>query len=121
MAAAVPALAADRLEDRAVELLYWLAGRLREHRPTVCSHQAAFRLLLPGQPAEPWTSEHARAVEQVAGMTASMFVPGLGPVKLDAFLVGEGTGLPGPLHWQHARYDQDQWRYVLGAAERLEA
>lgn len=114
-----PQLAADRFEDRAVELLYWLADEVKARRPAVLTARAVFRHVLPDKPCEPWTDEHVRWVRELASTTSSMYVHGLGPVRLSAFIVEQATRRPPGGHFGRARYGPGQWERALGEARLL--
>jgi uncharacterized protein DUF429 len=126
---AVDVIAADRrthvdsesspTNDRANGLLNQFILRALEGNPQVCTYSWAYRQLFNASYRK-WSQAYVHKVLAVAQGTSPKELPGLGAVRLDAFVVAKSNGLPSHGHWQSARYDSEDWERILGAAVVLD-
>jgi hypothetical protein len=101
------------------ELLDYLIQKALEGRPHVCTYSWAY-LRLFKIPYRRWSQAYAEQVIRVARQTRPRQLPGLGLVRLDAFVVSKSDALPSDGHWPYAHYEREDWERVLGSAVVLE-
>jgi hypothetical protein len=106
------------LIERATALRDCFIEKAREGHAQVCTYAWAYRHLFCLSYSR-WSQAYTNQVISVAESTSSRELPGLGMVKLDAFIVAAKTGLPGGGHWESADYDRDDWERVLGTSTLL--
>ena len=106
------------VEKRATELLSSLIERANGGDAQVCTYSWAYRRIF-NTTYDNWSQAYAEEVIQVAERTPPMHLPGLGAVRLDAFIVAQRTGRPSIGHWKSADYDPEDWERVLGTATVL--
>ena len=105
--------------ERATTLRDCFIERAREGNAQVCTYAWAYRYLFNASYSK-WSQAYANQVVLVAEKTPLAELPGLGAVRLDAFIVASKTGLPGNGHCESANYDREDWERVLGTATLLE-
>jgi hypothetical protein len=86
--------------------------------PQICTYSWAYRYLFHASYSR-WSQAYANRVVEVARRTCLRELPGLGAVRLDAFVVAKESGLPSDGHWQSAYYDREDWERALGTATVL--
>ena len=101
---------------RAITLRDDFIHRARKGNAQVCTYAWAYRHLFELSFSK-WSQAYAKKVVSVAKETPLAELPGLGAVRLDAFIVARRTGLPGNGHWESANYDREDWERVLGTAK----
>jgi hypothetical protein len=106
------------VEKRATQLLQFLIEKANEGDAQICTYSFAYRHIFNAK-YDRWSQAYANRVIQVATKTPLMQLPGLGAVRLDAFIVAISTGLPSSGHWKSANYDPEDWERVLGTAAVL--
>lgn len=116
--AAVPPSAAGAAAARAQDLLRWFVRQAAEGHPHVCTYSWA-HAYLTGKRVEIWSQAYTQAVLRIATSTTPLPLPGLGDVRLDAFIVRKEDGEPGPGHWEAASYNAPRWREVFHGANTL--
>jgi hypothetical protein len=84
----------------------------------VCTYGWAYRHLFEASYAK-WSQGYTSQVVSIAQDTSLADLPGLGEVRLDAFIVASKTRLPSDGHWESAHYDREDWERVLGTARLL--
>jgi hypothetical protein len=104
------------IEERGANLLSLLIDLANHGNPQVCTYSWAYRFIF-GAEYGSWSQAYAKRVIQVAEMTPATSLPGLGAVRLDAFIVSRKTGRPSGGHWESANYDPEDWDRVLGTAK----
>jgi hypothetical protein len=104
--------------ERATALRDCLIERAREGNAQICTYAWAYRYIFDATYSK-WSQAFANQVVTVAESTAPAELPGLGAVRLDAFVVASKTGLPSDGHWESANYDREDWERVLGTATLL--
>ncbi len=57
---------------------------------------------------------------ELARRTTPRELPGLGFVRLDAFIVSKKNGRPSDSYWPPAQHDREEWERVLGNATILD-
>ena len=98
--------------ERATALRDCFIERAREGNAQVCTYAWAYRHLFDASYSK-WSQAYAKQVVSVAENTPPAELPGLGAVRLDAFVVASKTGLPSDGHWESANYDREDWERVL--------
>ena len=111
----VTSLGSGTPNDRAERLLDWLIAKAPRGNARVCTYSWAYRYLFSRSHGK-WSQACTKQVVEAAQRTRLRELPGLGAVRLDAFVVAKGTGLPGEGHWRSAHYDREDWERVLGTA-----
>lgn len=107
--------------DAAANLLAWLiieAGADRND-PILLGYGAAWKLLLPNREYPQNKGPNAWGeIIALAEATTPQLLHGLGPVRLDTFLVAETRipPTPGDGHWKQVDYEPDEWLRVFGDA-----
>lgn len=104
--------------ERATALMDCLIERAREGNAQICTYAWAYRHVFDASYSK-WSQAYANQIVSVAESTAPTELPGLGAVRLDAFVVACKTGLPSDGHWESANYDREDWERVLGTATVL--
>lgn len=110
--------AVQAAEKGATALRDYFIERAKEGAPEVCTYSWAYRHLI-GRSYLKWSLAYAKQVVSLAQSTPSAELPGLGRVRLDAFVVSGDTGFPGDGHWETAGYDREGWGRILGSAKLL--
>jgi len=105
--------------ERATALRDCFIERAREGNAQICTYAWAYRYLFDTSYSK-WSQAYANQVVSVAERTSPSELPGLGAVRLDAFVVASKTGLPSDGHWESANYESDDWERVLGTATVLQ-
>jgi hypothetical protein len=105
-------------DGRARGLRDWFIATALEGNSQVCTYSWAYRHLFTSS-YHKWAQAYAKRVIEVAQRTPLRELPGLGAVRLDAFVVAKKSGLPSDGHWQSAQYDREDWERVLGTATVL--
>lgn len=100
------------------DLLDNLIAKALAGHPQVYTYSGAYRRLFK-DPYRKWSQAYADRVIKAARHTSPRNLPGLGLVRLDAFVVSKSDGLPSDGHWPHAEYDREDWERALGQAERI--
>lgn len=103
---------------KAESLLRWFVERAVEGQPHVCTYAWAYEYLTGKHPTR-WSQAYAQEIIGLALTTHPLPVPGLGRVRLDAFIVLKSNGEPSGGYWPAASHDASTWRKVLGAANLL--
>jgi hypothetical protein len=126
--AAVPAIqvvrsasikdSSELVEKRATELLSSFVERANGGDAQICTYSWAYRHIFNAS-YNNWSQAYAKKVIQVAERTPLMHLPGLGALRLDAFIVAQRTGRPSIGHWRSADHDPEDWERVLGTATVL--
>ncbi|WP_231931113.1 DUF429 domain-containing protein [Botrimarina hoheduenensis] len=101
--------------DRATTLRDCLIKRALEGNAQIFTYAGAYKHIFGALNAR-WSQAYANQVISVAESTAPAELPGLGAVRLDAFIVSKRSGLPSDGHWESANYDREDWERVLGTA-----
>lgn len=101
--------------DKANDLLDQLVRKALEGDPLVCTYAWAYRCVFNAS-FRKWSQAYANRVIEVARHTHLRELPGLGPVRLDAFVVSKSDGRPSAGHWESAHYDREEWERSLGNA-----
>jgi hypothetical protein len=104
--------------ERATALRDCLIERAREGNAQICTYAWAYRHIFDATYSK-WSQAYASQVVSVAESPAPSELPGLGTVRLDAFVVASKSGLPSDGHWDSANYDREDWERVLGTATVL--
>lgn len=104
---------------RAITLRDDFIERARKGNTKVCNYAWAYRHLFDSSYSK-WPQAYAKKVVSVAKETPLVVLPGLGAVRLDAFIVASRTGLPSNGHWESANYEREDWERVLGTAKLFE-
>jgi hypothetical protein len=105
--------------ERATTLRDCFIERAQEGNAQICTYAWAYRYIFDATYSK-WSQAYANQVLSVAESTAPVELPGLGAVRLDAFIVASKTGLPSDGHWESANYDPEDWERVLGTATLLQ-
>ena len=108
----------DTPDSLAEGLLRELIDNALKGNSQVCTYSWAYRHLFNAS-YDRWSQAYANRVAEVAQRTSLRELPGLGAVRLDAFVVAKDSGLPSHGHWQSAHYDREDWERVLGTATVL--
>lgn len=106
------------VEKRATELLSSLIERANGGDAQICTYSWAYRHIFNAT-YDNWSQAYAQKVIRITKRTPLMHLPGLGAVRLDAFIVAQRTGRPSNGHWDSAEYDPEDWERVLGTATVL--
>lgn len=106
--------------DRANRLLVWLAALASHADPRLCTYKDAWRYMFPEDEGKAWSQAYLPGITAHAMATTPTYVPGLGFLRLDSFIVADATWRPGLGHWEEAEYGEDDWDRVLGCGDRLE-
>jgi hypothetical protein len=101
------------------DLLDGLILKAIQGHPEVYTYSAAYRRLFKIAYRK-WSQAYAARVIEAARQTRPRNLPGLGLVRLDAFVVSKSDGLPSDGHWHCAEYDREDWERVLGGAQMVE-
>ena len=104
---------------RAITLRDDFIEHARKGNAKVCTYACAYRHLFDSSYSK-WSQAYAKKVVSVAKETPLAELPGLGAVRLDAFIVASRTGVPGNGHWESANYEREDWERVLGTAKLCE-
>jgi hypothetical protein len=104
--------------DRAAALMERLIERAGDGNSQICTYSWAYRHVF-GASYSKWSQAYANQIVSVAASTVPAELPGLGAVRLDAFVVASKTCLPSESHWESAYYDREDWERVLGTATVL--
>jgi hypothetical protein len=99
----------------AEELLALFIAKAIEGNPQVCTYGWAYRTLFNASYTK-FSMAYARKAVEVACRTRPRELPGLGMVRLDAFIVSKRDGLPSDGYWPAAHHDREDWERVLGYA-----
>ena len=83
-------------------------ARAREGNAQICTYAWAYRYIFDATYSK-WSQAYSSQVVSAAEGTAPAELPGLGAVRLDAFIVASKTGLPSDGHWDSANYDREDW------------
>ena len=100
------------------DLLSVLIAAAVEGDPQVCTYAWAYRVLFGGY--SKWSQAYANRVIELARRTTPRELPGLGFVRLDAFIVSKKDGRPSDGYWPPAQHDREEWERALGAATILD-
>jgi hypothetical protein len=87
--------------------------------PQVCTYAWAYRVLFNASYTR-FSQAYARQVIDLACRTRPRELPGLGIVRLDAFIVSKKDSLPSSGYWPAAHHDREEWERVLGNANLLD-
>lgn len=101
------------------DLLARFISKAVEGDPEVCTYAWAYRALVNASYGR-LSQAYARRVIDLARRTRPRELPGLGLVRLDAFIVSKKDGLPSAGHWPAAHYDREDWDRALGNARLLD-
>ena len=108
----------NALVERAATLRNCFIQRAQEGNTQICTYAWAYRYLF-GASYLKWSQAYAKQVLSIAASTPPAELPGLGEVRLDAFIVSSNATLPGEGHWKSANYLREDWERVLGTATLL--
>ncbi len=111
--------ASQGARERANALRDSLIERAREGNAQICTYGWAYRYLFDATYSK-WSQAYASQVVSIAQDTSLADLPGLGEVRLDAFIVASKTRLPSNGHWESADYDREDWERILGTATLLD-
>ena len=100
-------------------LLSLLIAKAVEGDPQVCTYAWAYRVLFNSSYSK-WSQAYANRVIELARRTTPRELPGLGFVRLDAFIVSKKAGRPSDGYWPPAQHDREDWERVLGCATVLD-
>ena len=118
-----PQLATGRVsvpaEVSADELLDVLIAKAVEGDPQVCTYAWAYRVLFNASYSR-FSQAYSRQVIDIACRTRPRQLPGLGLVRLDAFIVSKKDRFPSNGYWPAAHHDREEWERVLGHASLLD-
>ncbi len=106
-------------DDLARDLLTCFIQQALRGNPLVCTYSWAYRNLFHASYRR-FSQAYARKVIDVAQGTDCQELPGLGPVRLDTFIVSKATSLPGETHWVTAAYDREDWERIFGRSTILD-
>jgi hypothetical protein len=106
-------------EVSAERLLEIFIAKAVEGDPQVCTYAWAYRVLFKASYSR-FSQAYSRQVIDVACRTRPRELPGLGLVRLDAFIVSKKDRLPGNAYWPAAHHDREEWERVLGNASLLD-
>jgi hypothetical protein len=101
--------------DCAKALLDCLIAAALQGNPLTCTYSWAYRHLFNAS-YKSWSQGYGNQVIKLAQQTHLRVLPGLGPIRLDAFIVDGKSRRPNDGHWDSANYDHEDWERVLGAA-----
>jgi hypothetical protein len=104
------------------ELLAFFIDRAVEGDPQVCTYAWAYRCLFNASYSK-FSQAYTRQVIDLACRTRPRELPGLGLVRLDAFIVSKKDGLPSAGYWPGwpvAHHDREEWERALGNATILD-
>jgi hypothetical protein len=101
------------------DLLSLLIAKAVEGDPQVCTYAWAYRVLFNSS-YHKWSQAFANRVIELARRTTPQELPGLGFVRLDAFIVSKKDGRPSDGYWPAAQHDREEWERALGAAAILD-
>jgi hypothetical protein len=101
------------------DLLSLLIAKAVEGDPQVCTYARAYRVLFNSSYSK-WSQAYASRVIELARRTTPRELPGLGFVRLDAFIVSKKDGRPSDGYWPPAQHDREEWERVLGDATILD-
>ena len=113
-----PPAAAPR-DGSAEDLLAYFIAKAREGDPQVCTYAWAYRHLFNATYTK-YSPAYTQRVIQLASRTPPRDLPGLGLVRLDAFIVSKKDGLPSAGYWPAAQHDREDWERALGNAKILD-
>jgi hypothetical protein len=99
--------------NRATALLDRFIESALKGNSQICTYAYAYRDVFKTSPPT-WSQAYGKKIVSVAARTVPRELPGLGLVRLDAFLVAKRTGLPSEGHWASADYDREDWERILG-------
>ena len=87
----------------------------------LCTYAWAYQHIFTKTP-EKWSQAYTNQVTAIARSTEPQHLPGLGPVRLDTFIVAAGSRRLGAGHWSSAPYTQAQWdeRFAKAAVRQVE-
>lgn len=111
--------ASTRCDMGADDLLASFIAKAAEGDPQVCTYAWAYRLLFNAS-YDRFSQAYARQVVDLACRTRTRELPGLGLVRLDAFIVSKKDGLPSDGYWRAAHHDREEWERALGNAKILD-
>jgi hypothetical protein len=114
-----PTASVQAASERATALRDCFIERAGEGNAQVCTYAWAYRHLFDAEYSK-WSQAFANQVVSVAESMPPAELPGLGAVRLDAFIVASKTGLPSDGHWKLANYEREDWERVLGTATLLQ-
>lgn len=103
---------------RATALRDSFIDHARNGNAQICTYACAYRYLFDRSYSK-WSQAYTNQVLSVAENTSPVELPGLGLVRLDAFIVACKTVLPAGGHWESADYEPEDWERVLGTATLL--
>jgi hypothetical protein len=106
-------------ETGADDLLAFFVTKAVEGDPQVCTYAWAYRRLF-NTSYDKFSQFYARQVIDLAYRTRPRELPGLGLVRLDAFIVSKKDGLPSRGYWSTAHHDREDWEKALGNAKVLD-
>ena len=109
----------DLHQVSAEELLGYFIAKAVEGDAQVCTYGWAYRKLLKASYVK-FSMAYAQKVIQLACRTHPRELPGLGPVRLDTFIVLKKDGMPSGGYWLVAHHDREEWERVLGNARVLD-
>jgi hypothetical protein len=101
------------------ELLEHFIEKAIDGAPQVCTYGWAYRALFNAS-YKKFSMAYAQKAIQLACRTHPRELPGLGLVRLDAFIVSKKDGLPSGGYWPVAHHDREDWERVLGNATILD-
>jgi hypothetical protein len=101
------------------DLLSLLIAKAVDGDPQVCTYAWAYRVLFNSSYSK-WSQAYANRVIELARCTTPRELPGLGFVRLDAFIVSKKDGRPSDGYWPPAEHDREEWERVLGDATILD-
>jgi predicted nuclease with RNAse H fold len=100
------------------DLLALFIAKAAEGDPQVCTYAWAYRVLF-NTSYDKFSQAYARQVIDLACRTHPRELPGLGLVRLDAFIVSKKDGVPSDGYWPFAHHGREEWERVLGNARIL--
>lgn len=116
-AAAVPRPSfTDEQRERAQALGRELVECCKAGAAQLCTYAWAYQQIFARTPAR-WSQAYARQVIAIARATPALLLQGLGPVKLDTFIVTSSNHLPSTGHWATAPYTPKQWNVLFAHAQ----
>lgn len=99
-------------------LLAQFVATFETGRPHLATYSWIFSRLFGYQP-KPWSQGHGVKVISDARTATPLPLRGVGQVRLDTFIVGEKTRLPGPGYWRSAPCSGDEWTRAFAGAVLL--
>ena len=105
--------------QKADELLTQFVSKALQGDPQVCTYAWAYRHLFDASYVK-FSQAFTSRVIRAARSTHPRLLAGLGPVRLDTFIVSKQTRRPSDGYWHTAPHDREDWERALGTATVLD-